>query len=384
MFKKLISFLAVFVLLFAITVPASAETVDYGIDTGIMTTDELYELETLGTVEFPSWSFFNEIYSSLPTTHATAAGETYNIDRYYVYLANSGVYDDDTYHINVALWDSSITTVKHYTTSSYTRLYATDNSGLDRVNIAVYWWDKSSETWVWDQSVKSGDYLNTYTQRGLYSNERIYSRSDETLVGAEKGVQPYYDSFLTSSGDPDYSIGDTPNSNSGGSFTQAEKTKLFTWLEKIWNAINTMASSIGSYFSDLGNHIGGKLDDIYNALVDNSGSTTGRNLFDAIADIVDSIASIPTEIISSLSGMIDNVVSSITTMASDIVSSITTMASDIVSSITTMADNIINSITTMAENIVSAITTCIENVITILTDFFTSFFDMLLCRQFLN
>ena len=289
MFKKLISFLAVFVLLFAITVPASAETVDYGIDTGIMTTDELYELETLGTVEFPSWSFFNEIYSSLPTTHATAAGETYNIDRYYVYLANSGVYDDDTYHINVALWDSSITTVKHYTTSSYTRLYATDNSGLDRVNIAVYWWDKSSETWVWDQSVKSGDYLNTYTQRGLYSNERIYSRSDETLVGAEKGVQPYYDSFLTSSGDPDYSIGDTPNSNSGGSFTQAEKTKLFTWLEKIWNAINTMASSIGSYFSDLGNHIGGKLDDIYNALVDNSGSTTGRNLFDAIADIVDNI-----------------------------------------------------------------------------------------------
>lgn len=360
MFKKLSCLILVLFCFVFSVIPVSAT--DYGLQTGDYLIDDTdYEVEPLGDVVYPSWASFQSMISALPSDY-TVDGYTYNFDAYAVYLAYSATNSDGSFKVEVALWDSShfdVTGAKYG--SGYHNLTATDKLSTSRKGLIRYLWN--STTLEWDYSTYSNA-SRTGTSKWLYFSEDLLA-TDGTVY-LPSGVYSSYESFLVD--DPDYSSGALPDDSiTSGGFTKAEKNALFEWLEKIWVAIttgfNSLSGNIGSYFESLGNMIAEKLDNVVSSInsllgyfEDNgSGGTTGRNLFDAIADIVDSITS---------------GISNITTSIADNIASV-------VSSITTMADNIVSSISTAADNIVSSITTCIENVVTTLTDFFASFFDNL-------
>lgn len=152
--------------------------------------------------------------------------------------------------------------------------------------------------------------------------------------------------------------GNTGSGNSGGSFTDEEKSTLFNWLHLIYSAIGTgfdsLSANIASYFSDLGNYLGDKLDSLYNLFYEeNEDGTTGRNFFDMISDVVDSIS----------------------TTVSEIASSITTAVTDITSSISTAVTDIVRDITAAIDSVVQTIADTFTNVILSIENFILNFYD---------
>lgn len=353
MLKKFICAIALFGLLVCFSLPASATSIDL-LDDYV---DDEYSVEAVGDIVYPAWADFQDMIAVLPTNY-TVDGYTYNFDAYAVYLAYSATNSDGSFKVEVALWDSSAFAVYGSAYGSgYHNLTATDLLALSRKGLIRYLWDADNNEWVYSTYSTAS---RSDKAKWLYLSEDLYANDGETVY-LSAGVYSAYDAYLVD--DPDYSSGDLPiEDTSTGGFTAAEKATLFEWLEKIWteivNGFNSLSGNIGSYFESLGNMLAEKLDTLIQLfeMADESGETTGRNFWDMITSVFDTV-------FGGFFDTVSNLASDVTDFFSNFTTNVTSLLESVFSDFFETVQSISDDITSFFETFFTELFNTIENVV---------------------
>lgn len=269
--KKFLYFFLVFILSFSLlAVPVLAE----GVDTGIMTTDEfddyIMSVADYATAKYPTWTDFNKMRDGLPTTF-TYEDIVYSIDKHLIAIGKTNAYEDGTAKIWLYGFDSSSTEITHRP-ATYYRLYVYDTGAdvLPDTYLFNWYWDYESSSWVAGNSsdfIEAGDYFG-YRQNGILwldFNMRTWNAANDlTTYSHLSGIQDVYLSQLENDvllGYPGY---DDWAEEAPSEEEEKDYSGFWGWFQKIWDklaegftsvkvAIESLAGSIGSFFSDLGN-----------------------------------------------------------------------------------------------------------------------------------
>lgn len=264
-------FLSVFCVVLLSLSMASVTVFADEVDDGIMLPS--YEVELTGSVVYPSWTNFEAMSSMLPASYTATDGYVHNFDKYIIYMSNT-TYSDGSYRYQVVLWDSNKIDVSWTPRSTGAdRLVLSDKANITRKGLFVFYWDIDLTSLTFYSA--EDDYAQIYPNRILFSSTDVYSTSDGSLISVPRGVSSYYDAFLVD--DPDYPGYVAPPVDDGGDGGDEDYSGIFGWLQKIWdnltegfrnivNSINSLAGSIGSFFSDLGNMIASKFQELGEAI----------------------------------------------------------------------------------------------------------------------
>lgn len=313
--------------------------------------------------DYPIYDDFLLMKKNLPTFYQGTNYE-WNLDRHIIWINNDG--DIRCYSI-----DSSRVEVEADLNNALKHSKISGTSFEGNSTILIYEWDNSNKEWVFSKAVANAVKAQFRSDGGIWSDFDIYDVNGDLYY--EAGISYSYKNALLADGSLGYDGSDS--SIGSGSNNAGLLNKIIDWLERIWVKLGEVVSAISSSISDLGSYLGGKLDAIYGSLtIESEDGTTGRNLFDAIADIVSSIVDGFTDLGEDIAG----VVTSITTAVSDIIQSIADNIADVVDSITSAVTEITTSIVDNVTEIIKSIEQFALDVLDWFDNFFLELVDRLL------
>lgn len=324
MFKRIVCVLFSCLLIFSMAIPTFAAETD----------GDTFALPSDGVM---SWTIGENTYELFFGSYRYYNNE----DRYQLSLVVPMYYCTDG--ISTMIFTNGSYTVSN----SYTRyLLLTENGTvIDKFDVASY-----------SNEVNSGVYTSFSNNTTISGLSFASVSSLQSTLDYSKTALYYVEDELTdlSTAENIFSVVDDSGGGGtvtpgGGSFTQNEKNVLFELLSSIANHIENIANNIGSYFSDLDISLGSRLDKLIELFeMDGEGETTGRNFWDMIASVFDTV----------FGGFFDTV-------------------SDLAKDVTDFFTNFTTNVTTLLETVFSEFFETVRTISTNITDFFTTFFTEL-------